>query len=177
MPSLKSLMLNSTNIHSLHPSVGCLQNLESLSLRYNRLYDLPVTIRLLKNLTHLDVTGNLFRSLPGAVSHLTKLRTLVGLNDNLLELNAKWSEENFSIVSIPPLKKVTNLVTLDKVEKLSSIAIRQAVGLNIWLIPLPDQHRTEIAKTSITYDLCEFCLTPVKRITDTQETRGKQTML
>lgn len=173
MSSLKFLTLDKANLRHLHPSIGRLENLEMLSLRHNHLYDLPVTMRLLRKLQYLNITGNLFRSLPGAVYHMTSLKRLEGLQDNLLEKNPHWNKENHFITSTPPLEKELKLLALDNVEKLSNISIRYAVGLNVWAIPLPDQYRTEIIDRSILSDLCEGCLAPVRRIMEDQETDGQ----
>lgn len=98
------------------------------------------------------------------------LKKLEGLQENLLEQNPEWNDENHFITYTSPLKK--QLVTLDVVQRLSDISIHSAVGLNVWRIPLPEQHRSDIIEKSITLDLCEHCLTPVKRIMEDQETNG-----
>uniref|UniRef100_A0A1X7UYA8 Uncharacterized protein n=1 Tax=Amphimedon queenslandica TaxID=400682 RepID=A0A1X7UYA8_AMPQE len=172
MSSLKNLVLSKTGLRHLHPSIGRLRSLESLSLSHNHLYDLPITIRLLNKLQHLDISRNLFRSLPGGLYHMHNLKKLEGLQENLLEQNPEWKDENHFITYTSPLKK--QLVTLDIVQKLSDISIQSAVGLNVWRIPLPEQHRSDIIEKSITLDLCEHCLTPVKRIMEDQETNGFQ---
>ena len=170
MINLTSLILDNTNLRHLHPSIGQLQNLQVLSLRNNRLYDLPITLRLLKHLSHLDITGNLFRSLPGTIFHLLNLKILDGLNDNLLEQNPSWSHDNYWIISIPPLKKSRR--AQENVCSLQSISMKHAVGLNFWLISLPDQYRNQLVDKTVYFDLCEACMSPVRRIMANQETDG-----
>ena len=99
------------------------------------------------------------------------LKKLKGLQENLLEQNPEWNNENHFITYTSPLRK--QLLALDVVQKLSDISIRNAVGLNVWCIPLPQQHRSDIIEKSITLDLCEHCLKPVKRIMEDQETNGE----
>ena len=155
----------------MHPSIGRLQNLTSLSLACNRLYDLPVTIRLLRNLICIDITNNLFRSLPGALYHMLNLKTIVGLNDNLLEVNPAWCKDNLFIHISRPL--VGSAVVRESVESLQSLAAYYAIGTDVWSVQLPPKHMTEIIKRTVFYDLCEICRKPVRRITSYQETDGE----
>lgn len=141
-----------------------------MSLRFNRLYDFPVTIRLLQNLKYLNITGNLFRCLPSSVFHLNSLKTIEGLNENLLEQYPGWKKGEQLIASTPPLPKPNP--PRETIDDLSQISLSFSVGLNIWLIPLPDKFREEITRRCITRDLCEECLAPVKKIMAEQESDG-----
>lgn len=164
-------MLDNTRLFLLHPSIGRLQSLKILSVKNNRLYDLPLTIRLLRNLECLDITGNNFRSLPGAVFHLYQLKVIEGLQNCLLQTHSRWTEYNRHIVSIPPLKHFAR-VARDKVDLLQDIALHNAIGMNCWLIPLPERYRSMLVERAITHDLCENCLKPVKRLMSDQESDG-----
>lgn len=170
LTNLEHLVLNNTNTRHLHPSVGRLENLTSLSLRHNRLYDLPVTVRLLRNLTYLDITGNFYRTLPGALFHMLNLKTIDGLNDNLLECNPHWNKDNSSIAFFPPL--LGSKAVRENVDSLQSLCMHYAIGMNVWKIPLPLKHVAEITERTVLYDLCEVCRVPVKRITAYHESDG-----
>ncbi len=170
MINLDTLILDDTNMRLLHPSIGQLKQLRVLSLQFNKLYDLPVTIRLLTKLEHLYITGNLYRFLPGSVYHLMNLKTIDGLQENLLERYCEWEEGKVPIATIDPLR-LQNLPR-DHIETLSNISLVYAIGMDIWSIPLPNQYRTKIIQLTVDHDLCEVCCTPVRKITADQETNG-----
>lgn len=180
MPLIKSLTIVNCSLRLLHPSVGRLKSLKYMSIRNNRVCDLPMTFRFLQNLTHFDLSLNLFRSLPSSLFHLQSLKTITGFHDNLFDQNPSWNkEENLNIISIAPLKKTllaknNEGSTSGEVLTLKSFAIKNAVGVDIWSVPLPEQYRMEIASLKGNFDVCECCGKCVQKITDTQETTGTQ---
>lgn len=101
--NLKKLVMDSTGLTSLPPSVGRLQKLEVLSLSKNKLSDLPPTIAFCKNLRVLNLQGNSFKSVPGVVLHLKKLEELRRLDN---PLTARWNGFATAphIVAVPPQK-------------------------------------------------------------------------
>lgn len=173
--NLQILILDSLKLRKLHPSIGRLKSLRVLSLQHNLLIDFPVTLRLLQRLESLDVTGNYFRCMPGAVFHLQSLRVLEGLNacplDNPLRRTQtmRWKQENFKIRWLPPFERPH----LEQPESLQEAAVRAAVGLDCWLIPLPERHRRALAECAVTHGLCDHCQRPVRKVTLERESDGK----
>lgn len=83
MQNLNKLLMDSTLLQTLHPSVGRLRKLEVLSLSNNKLKNLPITLRFCVNLRILNLQKNSFTHIPGVVLHLAKLEELRRLNNPL----------------------------------------------------------------------------------------------
>lgn len=143
-----------------------------MSIRYNRISDLPLTIRLLRNLCRLDITGNPFTRLPGAVFHLLGLETLIGLNDCPLmkDVANGWHKENEEISWRKPLSFPQ---PRDNVDNLKEYCIHAAVGMDCWLLSLPDRYCERLSKLAETLGLCENCLKPVRKLTVEHESQGE----
>lgn len=168
---MQVLILDNCSLYLLHPSIGRLSKLKVLSLQQNHLYDLPLTIRLLTELEYINLSENKFRSLPGAVFHLRQLKNIDGLHKCLLTKHQDWTENNCFITSFAPLRYTRR--QLDQVPSLQKLSLHYAIGMNCWLIPLPDRYRNTLVSQAITHDLCENCLVPVKRLMSNQEPDGK----
>ena len=160
------------NLRRLHPSVGRLQNLRLLSVQYNRLCDFPLTLGLLRKLEYLNITGNPFTTIPCAVFHLHNLSILEGLDFCPLQKknnSERWKKEKWDICWCRPLLKPR---PREEVESLQDVCSRRAVGMDCWAIPLPERHRRVLTERAFTYDLCQNCLRPVKKLTVEHETDG-----
>ena len=73
---MKTLILDSTDLTNLPPSVGRLKHLEELSVKYNKLTTLPEILRFCKELRVLNLVRNKFVRIPGVVLQLKKLEDL-----------------------------------------------------------------------------------------------------
>ena len=81
---MKTLLLDSTELASLPPSIGRLKHLEELSLKNNKLSTLPEILRFCKELRVLNLVRNKFVRIPSVVLQLKKLEDLWKY-DNILK--------------------------------------------------------------------------------------------
>jgi len=69
---LDQLIISSSQLTELHPSVGALNKLELLSLTNNKLKTIPKEVGNLKNLVFLNISGNPIKEIPSEIAYLDK---------------------------------------------------------------------------------------------------------
>ncbi|MHA2399057.1 MAG: leucine-rich repeat domain-containing protein [Promethearchaeota archaeon] len=82
--SLRSLVMKSCKLYTLHESIGTFHKLEILDLEKNELNTLPETISYLGSLKMLNVRSNQLQKIPYSLGRLSALQYL-NLEDNNLE--------------------------------------------------------------------------------------------
>ena len=95
-----------------------------------------------------------------------------GLNDCPLNKRVAdgWHKVNQDISWRSPLAKTK---VRENVDKLKEYCIQAAVGMDCWLLSLPERHCERLSKMAETQGLCENCLKSVRKLTVDHESQGR----
>lgn len=186
---MKTLILDSTQLTSLPPSIGRLKHLEELSVKKNKLTTLPEIIRFCKELRVLNLVGNKFVRIPGVVLQLKKLEDLWKYNNilkNTVSHNATaTTEERLNHIGVLPRNttqtatnttpaNTTNDGEKDKPSVVYNPQTLQTLSCKVvaqhsmpyWTVPyLPPLICKNLDVIHTEYNLCENCHTTVTKDT------------